>query len=539
MGVLDDLDKFCGYSLSGDSPYRFTQFWRTKGNCLRAWSSGGEGSGLSSNNVTCHDYVDLSVCFEDTAILIGICVIFWLLAGLMFLVTTCTPVTRPLPFSRLHASKLLLVVLLMATGLCDLGYTVYQEISGDYGGIAQYLYFSPGTIVVTAVIGLLVLWQERRDGVRSSALFTILWFSLSCYAILKLRSLILLAEDQHGVEDEFRFTTFCVQFGLYLLQLVLVLLPEPLPKGQLRDPAAKKPCPEESATFLSRITWWWLNGLIWRGWRKDLEYSDLTDLNPQDKSAVVAGNFQKSWESEVHRTQKPVAGGGRRKGYQPVSIQDDNEASVDSSPRQPTSEGDTVVRVVPSSRQRRREAEPSLVLALLKSFWPVLLASAFFKLVQDLLNFVSPQVLKLLITFTEDRDEPDWKGYFYAALLFVTAVVQSLFLHQYFHRCFTLGMRMRSAIVAAIYKKALCLNNKSRREKTVGEIVNLMSVDAQRFMDLMTYFHLIWSAPLQIVLALLFLYFTMGVSIFAGFALMILMIPFNAAIAAKSRKYQV
>ena len=73
----------------------------------------------------------------------------------------------------------------------------------------------------------------------------------------------------------------------------------------------------------------------------------------------------------------------------------------------------------------------------------------------------------------------------------------------------------------------------------MGEIVNLMSVDAQRFMDLMTYIHLIWSAPLQIVLALLFLYFTMGVSIFAGFALMILLIPLNAAIAAKSRKYQV
>ena len=46
-----------------------------------------------------------------------------------------------------------------------------------------------------------------------------------------------------------------------------------------------------------------LHSLIWRGWRKDLEYSDLTDLNSQDKSAVVAGNFQKSWESEVHRTQ--------------------------------------------------------------------------------------------------------------------------------------------------------------------------------------------------------------------------------------------
>lgn len=60
---------------------------------------------------------------------------------------------------------------------------------------------------------------------------------------------------------------------------------------------------------------------------------------------------------------------------------------------------------------------------------------------------------RLLITFTEDTSEPDWKGYLYAGLLFVTAVIQSLFLHQYFHRCFTLGMRMRSAIVAAVYKK--------------------------------------------------------------------------------------
>ena len=32
MGFLDDLDQFCGYSLSGDSPYRFTQFWVRRGN---------------------------------------------------------------------------------------------------------------------------------------------------------------------------------------------------------------------------------------------------------------------------------------------------------------------------------------------------------------------------------------------------------------------------------------------------------------------------------------------------------------------------
>ena len=66
-----------------------------------------------------------------------------------------------------------------------------------------------------------------------------------------------------------------------------------------------------------------------------------------------------------------------------------------------------------------------------------------------------------------------------------------------------------------------------------------MSVDAQRFMDLMSYVHMVWSAPLQIILSLVFLWFTMGPSIFAGFAIMVLMIPINAVIAAYSRKLQV
>ena len=66
-----------------------------------------------------------------------------------------------------------------------------------------------------------------------------------------------------------------------------------------------------------------------------------------------------------------------------------------------------------------------------------------------------------------------------------------------------------------------------------------MSVDAQRFMDLMTYLHMIWSAPLQILLALFFLYMSMGPSIFAGFAVMLLLIPINAAFATISRRFQV
>lgn len=54
--------------------------------------------------------------------------------------------------------------------------------------------------------------------------------------------------------------------------------------------------------------------------------------------------------------------------------------------------------------------------------------------------------------------------------------------------------------------QALVISSTARRTSTVGEIVNLMSVDAQRFMDLITYINMIWSAPLQVVLALYFLW---------------------------------
>ena len=65
-----------------------------------------------------------------------------------------------------------------------------------------------------------------------------------------------------------------------------------------------------------------------------------------------------------------------------------------------------------------------------------------------------------------------------------------------------------------------------------------MSVDAQRFKDLMPTLHMIWSAPLQIVLSLIFLYLTMGPSIFAGFAILVLMIPFNSCLVSWTKRVQ-
>ena len=62
-------------------------------------------------------------------------------------------------------------------------------------------------------------------------------------------------------------------------------------------------------------------------------------------------------------------------------------------------------------------------------------------------------VCRLIIQFTEDELQPNWHGYVFALLLFTTASVQSLILNQYFYRAYIIGMRIRTAVIAAVYNK--------------------------------------------------------------------------------------
>ena len=66
------------------------------------------GAGLTGNNGTsCHDEVDFSLCFEDTAILYGICLTFWVLSGLSFF--RGNGLRPKLDFGIQHALKLVSV----------------------------------------------------------------------------------------------------------------------------------------------------------------------------------------------------------------------------------------------------------------------------------------------------------------------------------------------------------------------------------------------------------------------------------------------
>ena len=105
-------------------------------------------------------------------------------------------------------------------------------------------------------------------------------------------------------------------------------------------------------------------------------------------------------------------------------------------------------------------------------------------------------------------------------------------------RCLTLVPKI-SPSQSRLSPQALTMSNESRKDTTVGEIVNLMSVDAQRLQDVTGYLWMIWSCPLQIAIAIYMLWGIVGPSALAGLAVMILLIPINGVMATYQRKLQI
>jgi ABC-type multidrug transport system fused ATPase/permease subunit len=65
-----------------------------------------------------------------------------------------------------------------------------------------------------------------------------------------------------------------------------------------------------------------------------------------------------------------------------------------------------------------------------------------------------------------------------------------------------------------------------------------MSVDSQRMIDFLLTVNTIWSAPLQIIIALILLWQQLGIATLAGMIFMFILLPFNGYITTKLRNIQ-
>ncbi|XP_058154485.1 ATP-binding cassette sub-family C member 2 isoform X2 [Dasypus novemcinctus] len=277
--------------------------------------------------------------------------------------------------------------------------------------------------------------------------------------------------------------------------------------------------------------------VVLKGYRRALTLEDVWDVDEESKTKTLVSNFEKHMTGELQKARQALQ---RRRQK---SSQRNSEARLHGINKSQSQSQD--ILVLEETKKKKKESGNTkdfprswLVKTLFKTFYTILLKSFLLKLVHDVLVFVNPVVLKLLIIFANDPSMYVWTGYLYSILFFVLALMQSVCLQSYFRLCFMLGVQVRTAVMASVYRKALTLSNSARKQYTVGETVNLMSVDAQKLMEVTSFIHLLWSTLLQIILSIFFLWNELGPSVFAGVGVMVLLIPLNGIIATKNRAIQ-
>nr|XP_046270771.1 multidrug resistance-associated protein 1 [Scatophagus argus] len=465
---------------------------------------------------------DLTQCFQNTVLTWLPCFYLWLCAP-VYLIYLYSHDHGYICMSHLNKSKTAVGLLLWIVCWSDVFYSFWERSHGSTVPAPVHL-VSPTLLGFTMLLATLLIQYERMKGVQSSGVMLIYWLLALVCATVIFRSKILQALDQQSTVCVWRYTTFFIYYGLLLVALFLSCLTDqpPLFSQTIKE---LNPCPEPGASFLSRTTFWWITSMLVMGYKHPLQEKDLWSLNAEDCSQRVVPQLVYRWNRECQKVKRTE----QRTLYSPKQVQ-----HTEGKEGRNLEESEILIVKTP-----RKTKEPSLFRALCLTFGPFFLISCLYKIIHDVLMFIGPEILRLLIDFVNNSSAPSWQGYFYTALLFICTTVQSLILQKYFHVCFVSGMRLRTAIIGAVYRKAVVISSAARRTSTVGEIVNLMSVDAQRFMDLITYINMIWSAPLQVVLALYFLWQNLGPSVLAGVAVMVLMVPVNAVIAMKTKTYQV
>ena len=160
--------------------------------------------------------------------------------------------------------------------------------------------------------------------------------------------------------------------------------------------------------------------MAYKGFRKSLTQSDMWNLIDENKTATIKSNFDSHLKSSL--------------AYY-VNSPDSDIPSTSS-----------------QSSHSNKNIQTNILGVMIKAFWPMLLFGAVCKLISSLLVFASPQLMDALLTFIVS-DQPVWKGYIIALGMFSASLFQSLLDSQYEFWINTTSMRMRSALIATIYRK--------------------------------------------------------------------------------------
>nr|XP_037273420.1 multidrug resistance-associated protein 1-like [Rhipicephalus microplus] len=444
---------------------------------------------------------DLTTCFQDTVMLWVPCSLLWFSAPFEF-IAMAKSTNRRRPWTLLNITKLFFSLVLIAISLGEL-INCFVRLGRGFP-LYPVDYAAPSIRLVTFGLTVSLIIGGRRAGFYTSAPLCLFWLLMSVGAIVRYRSIMIKVfnEDHLGSEHkmqnlEFDFIVTVVYFPVVTCQFLISCFADLSPRLKQKVNA----CPETKASFISAIFFWWFNGMVFLGYKQPLRLNDMWSLDQVNATRNIANNFDHFYRRE-RPPKKPTA---RRSGSE--------TAGLTSSP------------------------EVGIMTPLFRTFLPELILLGFHKLAGSLLTFVNPLALDLLIRYM-DSDDPAWHGTLFSFTMFFASMAESLFNSQYEYRIFLVSMRMRSAMINAIYRKALTLSSSAKGRFTTGEIVNLMAVDTQRIMEYIQVFNYLWTTPIQVALATYLLWQQLGVATLGGLFVMVSLLPINGWVTMYLRKYQ-
>ncbi|XP_057971356.1 ABC transporter C family member 2 [Malania oleifera] len=241
-------------------------------------------------------------------------------------------------------------------------------------------------------------------------------------------------------------------------------------------------CPERHANIISKMTFGWMSNIMQQGFKRPITEKDVWKLDVWDQTETLNNSFQRCWADESQR------------------------------PR------------------------PWLLRALNRSLGGRFWWGGFWKIGNDLSQFVGPLILNHLLQSMQN-DDPAWIGYIYAFLIFVGVAFGVLCEAQYFQNVMRVGFRLRSTLVAAVFRKSLRLTHEGRKRFASGKITNLMTTDAEALQQICQSLHTLWSAPFRIFIAMVLLYQQLGVASLIGSLILVLMFPMQTIIITRMQKY--
>uniref|UniRef100_A0A7N2MIM3 ABC-type xenobiotic transporter n=1 Tax=Quercus lobata TaxID=97700 RepID=A0A7N2MIM3_QUELO len=246
--------------------------------------------------------------------------------------------------------------------------------------------------------------------------------------------------------------------------------------------------PYSNAGFFSILTFSWLGPLISAGTKKTLDLEDVPQLDPSDSVFVSYPSFRNKIEAECG-----------------------------------TISGVTTLK---------------LVKALISMARKEILLTAIFCMMYTMASYVGPYLIDTFVQYLNGRRNFKNEGYVLVSVFFSAKLVECLTERHWYFRVQQVGIRIKSVLIAMIYNKGLTLSCQSKQVHTSGEIINFMTVDAERVGDFCWYMHEIWRILVQIVFALLILYKNLGLASIAAFLATVLVMLANIPLGAVLEKFQ-